>query len=347
MGIRFLCGHCQGPLNVKERLAGEYCFCPDCNEEILVPLRSTIERSEKRSRRKELRKGHRDDFDSADSGSGTATLNCPDRISGISDAYAAGVGSNRIVAEVTASLRAVEASQKAAEEEARLAAEAEARRIAEEESRLAAEVEAKRLAEEAAFLTAETVERKRPENDFAAKVFDSDIDALGYIESEFDDAGDTELETGSENQAAQNNSSAKDTETSSSRSFLLSKPVAKIEDDPLQSNPKLIWYLRHRSFGEKGPLKAHQLETLLETGQLRAGAILWREDWNDWLPVEQVFPQTVQEKPKTNYEIPDELNPHSETNRKLRAQKRFWMGFNTVAFLLIIVLVYWLAQVIS
>jgi len=127
-------------------------------------------------------------------------------------------------------------------------------------------------------------------------------------------------------------------------SFLLAKPVVKIEEDPLKSDPNLVWYLRHKRLGEKGPLKASQVETMLESGQLRVGYIVWREDWNDWLPVEKVFPQLAVEPAESSYEIPDELNPHSEVSRKRRSKRRFWMCFIAAAFLIVILLVYWMTQ---
>jgi len=134
----------------------------------------------------------------------------------------------------------------------------------------------------------------------------------------------------------------------SSESFLLAKPVAKIGDDPLKANPNLVWYLRHKRLGEKGPLKARQVEEMLEAGQIRVGYIVWREDWNDWVPAEEVFQGL--NKPaedESAYRIPAELNPHSEASRKRRAQKRFWMCFNAAAFLLVVVLVYWITHYVS
>ena len=136
-----------------------------------------------------------------------------------------------------------------------------------------------------------------------------------------------------------------DDTASEADSFLLSKPVAKVGDDPLKANPDLVWYLRHKRLGEKGPLKARQVEEMLEAKQLREGYIVWREDWNDWVPVEQVFPQLATGTNDTPaYEIPAELNPHSEVNRKRRARKQFLMCSFAAAFLLVVVLVYWIAQ---
>ena len=130
-----------------------------------------------------------------------------------------------------------------------------------------------------------------------------------------------------------------------SESFLLAKPIAKIGSDPLKSNPDLVWHLRHKRLGEKGPLKAREVEEMLENNQLRVGFIVWRQDWDDWIPVEKVFPQLAVEPVATPaYEIPAELNPHSEESRKRRARKWIWMGCSAAAFLLVIVLVYCLAQ---
>ena len=89
-------------------------------------------------------------------------------------------------------------------------------------------------------------------------------------------------------------SNADESAESESESFLLAKPVAKIGADPLQAAPNLVWYVRHKRLGEKGPLKAQQVESMLESGQLRAGYIVWREDWNDWVPIDEVFPQLAE-----------------------------------------------------
>ena len=45
MGIRFLCEACGTKLNIKEDLAGKKGRCPKCNEKILIPMRSTLQKT--------------------------------------------------------------------------------------------------------------------------------------------------------------------------------------------------------------------------------------------------------------------------------------------------------------
>ena len=45
MGIRFLCEACGKKLNIKEELAGRKGRCPKCNEKILIPTESALEKT--------------------------------------------------------------------------------------------------------------------------------------------------------------------------------------------------------------------------------------------------------------------------------------------------------------
>ena len=186
-------------------------------------------------------------------------------------------------------------------------------------------------------------EASEPEESFVESVQDNEVDVAASEASITDD----ELLDSSEalNELLSDDEREIPDDTSpESESFLLSKPVAKIGSDPLKSNPDLVWILRHKRLGEKGPLKAREVEEMLENNQLRPGFIVWRQDWDDWLPIEEVFPQlAAKTQSGPAYEIPDELNPHSEVNRKRRARKWIWMCCSAAAFLLVAVLVYCLA----
>jgi hypothetical protein len=129
-------------------------------------------------------------------------------------------------------------------------------------------------------------------------------------------------------------------------SFMLSKPAIKLEDDPLRADPEKIWYVRHKRHGEKGPLKAPALEEMIDNGSLRVGHIVWREDWNEWLPAVEVFRQIADRHQQAltdpAYEIPDDVNPHSKLNRDARKRKLIWFSLAIVAFVVVLVLVYWI-----
>ena len=297
MGIRFLCNSCQRRLNVEASQAGQYCFCPDCETEILVPLESTIEPSKRKQKRRHKKKP---------------------------------------VREVEISPLTFEPqSMELQERSERLAAPAPS---------VAADVESRQ--EPVATGEAQTIE--------ASGLFVTPKYGAGKpsVEaeriSEFADTGKEKFEARINRNAPGLDDFVEDVESDAGQSddtasFLLAKPIAKVGADPLKSDPNLVWYLRHKRLGEKGPLKAQQVEAMLESGQIRSGFIVWRQDWNDWLPAEEVFPELVEKpKPKSTYEIPGELNPHSEVSRKRRAQKWYWWSFVASAFLLVFVLFYFL-----
>jgi len=135
-----------------------------------------------------------------------------------------------------------------------------------------------------------------------------------------------------------------------SGSFELDKPgppdsLGKV--DPIEQAPKRVWYFRSREIGERGPLRAKEMRQHVDQGDVTVGCIVWREDWEDWLPAEQAFPtlaalakQLKQQSrvdrafKDANYKIPDEFNPHSELNRKRRFKNRIFIL--TIAFLIFV-----------
>lgn len=323
MGIRFHCNHCQKRLNVKAKQAGEFCICPDCESEIQIPLESTIQL--KKKRKKKRRRKSTVEVDVSPLADGTVAdpnLNEPDSSNPIYQAdvpAAADVSAVVSYAEVSNSVEeeTVTVETVTPDSELALAPPAEPR-LSQSDTFPAPPAELEReLFEEDSASESATFGNKE-ENDSAA-VFDQMMGSSCDLETE---------------------SSSEETE-----SFLLAKPVVKIENDPFKGDPDLVWYLRHKRLGEKGPLKAGQVEAMLESGQLRRGYIVWREDWNDWLPVEQIFPELAEtRKADPAYEIPADLNPHSEISRKRRFRKLFWMSLSAGAFLLVLVLVYCICQ---
>lgn len=90
--------------------------------------------------------------------------------------------------------------------------------------------------------------------------------------------------------------SPRSTASSNTEPFLLDKPqlpstMGKI--DPIAEAPGKVWYFRSQEFGERGPLKARQMQEQLDAGVVTIGCIVWREDWDDWHPAERVFPSLV------------------------------------------------------
>ena len=111
----------------------------------------------------------------------------------------------------------------------------------------------------------------------------------------------------------------------------------KVEDNPLNSDANHVWYFRHKHLGEKGPLKSHEVESLLNSAKLCQGFIVWREDWNDWIAIEKVFPDR----------FPADSSSSSESNEvsldlaaKNTIRIAVFAGLGVAAFLIIAVLVY-------
>ena len=289
MGIRFHCNFCEKRLNVKAKQAGEFCICPDCENEIRIPLESTI--APKLKKRK--KKPHGKSFSEVDISPPAAEANSIE-LSPVPDEPPTIVAAGPSIVSVTPVKPVAGAAHIANSNDETLVDQVEYN--------------------------------------------DSTSDLFGGDESLDSDAALDQLLGADEREIS-------DETSEESESFLLAKPVAKVGDNPLKANPDLVWYLRHKRLGEKGPLRAQQVEKMLENGQIRAGFIVWREDWNDWVPAEEVFPSLATvASGGPGYEIPQELNPHSEASRKKRAQRRFWLCFNAATFLLVIVLVYWITQ---
>lgn len=375
MGIRFHCNHCEKRLNVKVAQAGEFCICPDCESEIQIPLESTIEPKKKRKKKKRHKRPVEVDVSPVVNQSvaqeverevtpfepiSQASLPLSDLVSSSVVAPAEEAPDELVVEEVsvansdpapvpvpdaepTSKVELVDEAVESADAVEEVSAGsnvAVSELVAEPDAESESEIVLAALPEpyspplDSSQSPPQVEAKLEPELDESAPDSanfgdNDDIDSAAALDQLMDSGDELETETPSEE----------------TESFLLAKPVAKIGEDPLKGNPDLVWYLRHKRLGEKGPLKAREIEAMLEAGQIRRGFIVWREDWNDWLPAEKIFPELAEKKTaESTYEIPEDLNPHSEVNRKRRAKKRFWLCFNAAAFLLLLVLVYWVTQ---
>ena len=76
-------------------------------------------------------------------------------------------------------------------------------------------------------------------------------------------------------------------------SFLLGKPKNKalLPDgpDPIQEDPRKVWYIRNHKHSEIGPIPGSQLQQMLDDKKVLPGSYLWREDWEDWEKGEAIF----------------------------------------------------------
>ena len=57
----------------------------------------------------------------------------------------------------------------------------------------------------------------------------------------------------------------------------------------LTERPASVWYL-HQGDAQRGPYLMDSVQEFLQSGQIGADALLWREDWPDWREVQEVFP---------------------------------------------------------
>ena len=117
--------------------------------------------------------------------------------------------------------------------------------------------------------------------------------------------------------------------------FMLDKPqlppsMGKV--DPILQAPKQIWYLRNKQLGEIGPLRGRLMQKRLDAGEVTIGSLVWRGDWDGWIPAESVFPSLVAEaerlrskgkRSRAFKELPVELRrPAPRVKKKLTAAQK-------------------------
>ena len=98
----------------------------------------------------------------------------------------------------------------------------------------------------------------------------------------------------------------------------------------------------------------------VDKGEITIGCIVWREDWDDWVPAEQVFPklaaQLKEQRKKNrvnrafkdaNYQIPDEVNPHSEVNLARRRKNQIFVAAIALGLLVVFGLSMLLVQLVG
>ena len=140
--------------------------------------------------------------------------------------------------------------------------------------------------------------------------------------------------------------------------FMLDKPqlpptMGKV--DPILQAPKQIWYLRNKELGEIGPLKGKLMQRRLDAGDIKIGSLVWRGDWDGWIPAEKVFPRLVAEaegvrlkmkRSRAFKELPIELRkPSKRSKKKLtkgeKTHRKNWCFavFVIIGFVAILVLV--------
>ncbi|MEL7498262.1 MAG: DUF4339 domain-containing protein [Planctomycetota bacterium] len=148
--------------------------------------------------------------------------------------------------------------------------------------------------------------------------------------------------------------------TKSNDAFLLSRPspsptMGKV--DPIEQAPQKVWHFRTRGFGQRGPIKGKKMREHLENGDVMIGSMVWREDWDDWVKAEDVFPELADKAKKDRQQarlkkamqesgldkketIQPTLSPEEELRRR-RVKIFYWMtgiGLAIIAALVIVIM---------
>jgi hypothetical protein len=67
--------------------------------------------------------------------------------------------------------------------------------------------------------------------------------------------------------------------------------MAGVASDPIAEKPLATWFVRPPSGGQFGPARGEVMRKWLTEGRVTADSLVWREDWADWQPATEVFPQ--------------------------------------------------------
>lgn len=134
-------------------------------------------------------------------------------------------------------------------------------------------------------------------------------------------------------------------------SFLLGKPknpaLQPGGPNPIDEDPSRVWYIRHPREAEVGPIRGKQFRELMEQGKIKPGSYIWREDWQDWEKIGDVFTQyAVPDAEIADRVFSDASYPLPTPVSQVRAaRRRIWL---TVAIVVSVVtiglLIYFLIQ---
>jgi len=61
----------------------------------------------------------------------------------------------------------------------------------------------------------------------------------------------------------------------------------------LEERPDLVWCVAELGGAHSAPLDATGMRAWLDSGAATAEHVVWRADWPEWRPVEEVFPGTL------------------------------------------------------
>ena len=115
--------------------------------------------------------------------------------------------------------------------------------------------------------------------------------------------------------------------------------------DPILEAVHRVWHVRDSDGNASGPFKGKELRRQLDSGKIKAGFDLCREDWEDWRTAAEVFPELggVSDRipiasasvfTDPSYQIGRPLT--EKTQRALKKKRRLVLGIIALVALLLI-----------
>lgn len=115
--------------------------------------------------------------------------------------------------------------------------------------------------------------------------------------------------------------------------------------DPILEAVHRVWHVRDSDGNASGPFKGKELRRQLDSGKIKAGFDLCREDWEDWRTAAEVFPELggVSDRipiasasvfTDPSYQIGRPLT--EKTQRALKKKRRLVLGIIALIALLLI-----------
>lgn len=127
--------------------------------------------------------------------------------------------------------------------------------------------------------------------------------------------------------------------------FMLDRPSPSPDFgkvDPILAAPEKVWYFRNKEVGERGPLKSKIMQQHIDSGDVAAGSMVWREDWEDWAAAEDAFPQIDGPVDPVQSVQPNKNRPELSTDstKKMVSKKVLFYGAMVTGLVVVVALTY-------
>lgn len=127
--------------------------------------------------------------------------------------------------------------------------------------------------------------------------------------------------------------------------------------DPIYEAPHRVWHIRDAAQQETGPFNARTMRNKIDRGQVMANDQVCREDWQDWVPASEAFPELGSPQSQipiasdsvftnSNYAISGGLTPKARRAMKQRQQKVLGIWLCVIGLLIVAALCYLLIRLI-